>query len=85
LRTKKKKVGRPAATKAWNIARPHVQKALSAPKKYNLDGPKGGRIIQVRLKSNSQPIFRLDFHYIDGKGPYLHYHVAPNMKKHHMI
>jgi hypothetical protein len=79
------KVGRPAATKAWNIARPHVQKALKAPSKYYLDSPKGGRIIQVRLKSNKQPIFRLDFHYIDGKGPYLHYHVAPNMKKHHML
>jgi len=29
--------------------------------------------------------FNLDYHYIDGKGPYLHYHVPPNMKAHHFI
>lgn len=85
LRVLFSKVGKTAATRAWNIAKPQVQKALNAPSKYYLDGPNGGRIIQVRLKSTKQPVFRLDFHYIDGKGPYLHYHIAPNMKKHHYL
>ncbi|MEK4165212.1 MULTISPECIES: hypothetical protein [Anoxybacillus] len=71
--------------KSWSVARPHIEKALKNLDNYVIDGPSGGRIIQVRNKKTKQPIFRLDYHYIDGKGPYLHYHVAPNMKKHHFI
>ncbi|MDP7981532.1 hypothetical protein [Bacillus multifaciens] len=85
LRVLTSKVGRNAADKAWKIARPYVQKALDAPSKYIIDGPSGGKIIQVRSKATKQPIFRLDYHYIDGKGPYLHYHVAPNMNKHYYL
>ncbi len=85
LRILTSKVGRQAADKAWAIARPHIQKALSAPSKFIIDGPDGGKIIQVRSKATKKPIFRLDYHYIDGKGPYLHYHVPPNMKAHHFI
>lgn len=85
LRTLVTKVGKPAMTRAWMVARPHVRKAIDYPKRYILEGPKGGRIIQVRSKSTKKPVFRLDYHRIDGKGPYLHYHIAPNIKKHHML
>ncbi|MCM3169666.1 hypothetical protein [Peribacillus frigoritolerans] len=85
IRVLTSKVGKKGMEKGWKIARPHIEKALKNLTKYKIDGPSGGRIIQVRLKSNSQPIFRLDYHYIDGKGPYLHYHVSPNMKTHHFL
>lgn len=48
---------------------PHIEKALKNLDNYVIDGPSGGRIIQVRNKKTKQPIFRLDYHYIDGKGP----------------
>ncbi|KAA6472275.1 hypothetical protein [Bacillus swezeyi] len=87
LRVLISKVGRSGMKKGWAIARPHVQKALKAPSKYKIDGPGGGgRIIQVRLKSSGKPIFRLDYFPVKSGGPYkLHYHVPPNMKKHHII
>ncbi|MFO6495595.1 MULTISPECIES: hypothetical protein [Bacillus] len=87
LRVLMSKVGRSGMKKGWAIARPHVQKALKAPSKYKIDGPGGGgRIIQVRLKSTGKPIFRLDYYPVKTGGPYkLHYHVPPNMKKHHII
>lgn len=67
------------------MARPHIEKALKNLMKDKIDGPSGGKIIQVWLNSNSQPIFRLEYHYIDGKDPYLHYHVSPSMKTHHFL
>ncbi|WP_307894475.1 hypothetical protein [Bacillus swezeyi] len=87
LRVLISKVGRSGMKKGWAIARPYVQKALKAPSKYKIDGPGGGgRIIQVRLKSSGKPIFRLDYYPVKTGGPYkLHYHVPPNMKKHHII
>ncbi|KAA6452719.1 hypothetical protein [Bacillus swezeyi] len=87
LRVLISKVGRSGMKKGWAIARPHVQKALKAPSKYKIDGPGGGgRIIQVRLKSSGKPIFRLDYYPVKSGGSYkLHYHVPPNMKKHHII
>lgn len=87
LRVLISKVGRSGMKKGWAIARPYVQKALKAPSKYKIDGPGGGgRIIQVRLKSTGKPIFRLDYYPVKTGGPYkLHYHVPPNMKKHHII
>ncbi|MBJ8055910.1 hypothetical protein JDS87_29510 [Bacillus cereus] len=85
LRVLTSKVGRTAADKGWKIARPYVQKALNAPSKYILDGPSGTRIIQVRSKATKQVIFRLDYGPVHNKGPYLHYHVSPNLKDHHII
>ncbi|MFT0803199.1 hypothetical protein VSK90_18185 [Bacillus swezeyi] len=87
LRVLISKVGRSGMKKGWAIARPYVQKALKAPSKYKIDGPGGGgRIIQVRLKSSGKPIFRLDYYPVKTGGSYkLHYHVPPNMKKHHII
>lgn len=87
LRVLISKVGRSGMKKGWAIARPYVEKALKAPSKYKIDGPGGGgRIIQVRLKSTGKPIFRLDYYPVKTGGPYkLHYHVPPNMKKHHII
>ncbi|MDE1362859.1 MULTISPECIES: hypothetical protein [Bacillus] len=87
LRVLISKVGRSGMKKGWAIARPYVQKALKAPGKYKIDGPGGGgRIIQVRLKSTGKPIFRLDYYPVKTGGSYkLHYHVPPNMKKHHII
>ncbi|MGD6847296.1 hypothetical protein [Rossellomorea aquimaris] len=85
LRVLVSKVGKKGMQKGWSVARPHIEKALKNLNKYYIDGPSGGRIIQVRNKSDKKPIFRLDYHYIDGKGPYLHYHVAPNMKAHHHL
>ena len=85
LRVLVKKVGKKGMQKGWAVARPHVEKALKNMNSYIIDGPSGGKIIQVRNKKTKQPIFRLDYHYIDGKGPYLHYHVAPNMKTHHYL
>lgn len=85
LRALTSKAGKKAMEKGWSVARPHIEKALKNLDNYVIDGPSGGRIIQVRNKKTKQPIFRLDYHYIDGKGPYLHYHVAPNMERHHFI
>lgn len=81
------KVGRQGMQKGWAIARPHVEKALKAPSKFTIDGPGGGgRIIQVRQKSNGSPIFRLDYYPVKTGGSFkLHYHVPPNMKDHHII
>lgn len=55
--------------------------------KYILEGAgSGGRIIQVRNKSNGSVVFRLDYFPIKHGGPYvLHYHVPPNLKEHHVI
>lgn len=82
LRVLISKVGRKAADRAWAVARPHVQKALNYPKQYILEAGKGGMIIQVRSKANGTRVFALDYHYIDGKGPILHYHSPPNVKDH---
>lgn len=85
LRVLTSKVGRTAADKGWKIARPYVQKALNAPSKYILEGPSGTKIIQVRSKATKQVIFRLDYGPVYHKGPYLHYHVPPNLNDHHII
>ncbi|MGE6347135.1 hypothetical protein ACQKIY_17085 [Bacillus mycoides] len=85
LRVLTSKVGRTAADKGWKIARPYVQKALNAPSKYILEGPSGTKIIQVRSKATKQVIFRLDYGPVKNKGPYLHYHVPPNLNYHHII
>jgi RHS repeat-associated protein len=80
------KVGYRMAMKAWEIAKPYIKKAIREAKKYEIDGPGGGsRIIQVRYRGGA-PIFRLDWYPIKPGGPFtLHYHVQPDIKKHHVI
>ncbi|QIW22199.1 hypothetical protein [Bacillus thuringiensis] len=82
LRILVSKVGRKAADRAWAVARPYVQKALNSPRQYILEAGKGGMIIQVRSKATGKRVFALDYHYIDGKGPILHYHSPPNVNDH---
>ncbi|TNP00406.1 hypothetical protein [Bacillus pacificus] len=82
LRVLVSKVGRTAADKAWAVARPYVQKALNSPKQYILEAAKGRMIIQVRSKATGNRVFAIDYHYIDGKGPILHYHSPPNVGAH---
>ncbi|ARN73931.1 RHS repeat domain-containing protein [Oceanicoccus sagamiensis] len=56
---------------------------------FDFDGPKkskdGMRICQIRYKK--KPIFRLDKHPISptDRTPVVHFHVAPNMKKHRKV
>ncbi|MFC4388287.1 hypothetical protein ACFOZ1_10790 [Gracilibacillus marinus] len=73
--------------KGWAIARPYVEKAIKAPKTYILEGSGGGgRIIQVRLRKGGSVVFRLDYFPVKTGGKnVLHYHVPPNLKKHHTI
>jgi RHS repeat-associated protein len=80
------KVGYRMAMKAWEIAKPYIKKAIREAKKYEIDGPGGGsRIIQVRYRGGA-PIFRLDWYPRKLGGPLtLHYHVQPDIKKHHVI
>ncbi|MGW6191537.1 hypothetical protein ACWFRC_12550 [Bacillus cereus] len=85
LRVLTSKAGRTAADKGWKIARPYVQKALDAQNKYILEGPYKTRIIQVRSKVTKKVLFRLDYGPVKNKGPYLHYHVPPNLNDHHII
>lgn len=87
LRLLTSKVGKEGMQKGWALARPYVKKALDAPSLYELDGPgSGGRIIQVRNKKGGSVVFRLDYFPIKHGGDYyLHYHVPPNLKEHHII
>lgn len=87
LRLLTSKVGKEGMERGWKIARPYVQKALDAPSLYELDGPgSGGRIIQVRNKKGGSVVFRLDYFPVKHGGKnYLHYHVPPNLKEHHII
>lgn len=81
------KVGRAGMQRGWALARPHVQKALNAPKNYILEGSgSGGRIIQVRNRKGGSVVFRLDYFPVKHGGKdYLHYHVPPNLSTHHII
>lgn len=50
LRALTSKAGKKAMEKGWSVARPHIEKSLKNLDNYVIDGPSGGRIIQVRNK-----------------------------------
>ena len=79
LRVLVSKVGRTAADKAWAVA-VHMYKRHSFSEAIYFEAAKGGMIIQVRSKATGNRV-AIDYHYIDGKGPILHYH-SPLMLVH---
>ncbi|MEK5184598.1 hypothetical protein [Solibacillus sp. FSL W7-1324] len=88
------KVGTKAIDKAWDIAKPHVKKALDDVDRYKfIVNIKNGRylgIIDTKSKSKDKTIFALDYHqFKEGSkrtvDDVLHYHITPNIKEHHVI
>lgn len=83
------KFGSKAIKKAYDVAYKEVKKALKDSKNYRIDGPKktgknAYQFVQIFNRKTGKPIFRLEMNNVDGKSSF-HYHIEPNMKKHHEL